>query len=68
MNSQRSSTTKFTPNELDFNLKHVSQNRIMQAIQNEPQDEDDVELKRESAASNVTEERRKWKLRYDKKH
>lgn len=71
MNSQNNSTTKISPNELVFNfdLRCVSENRLVQAVNDEmtPEDTDNQE-KQQKAIENIDTERQKWKQRYDRAH
>lgn len=71
INSQVNSTTKYCPNDLifDYNWKNVSENRLVQALNNDVHNsvEHDVDIIYQ-AAMNITKEREKWKERYDKRH
>lgn len=67
INSQRNTTTGFTPNELlfDFNPVDILQNRVIAALQVENTDNIEIAEKRSIASARAKTEREKWKLRFD---
>jgi len=70
INSHINATTKFSPNDLvfNFNPRDVTNNRLIQALSDDSISESDIEMKRQQAAANITNEQKKWKIRFDAKH
>lgn len=52
----------------NFNPRHVSCNRIIQALNNEIVSAQDIEYKYEQSVMNIIENKSKWKSRYDSRH
>ncbi|CAD7087617.1 unnamed protein product [Hermetia illucens] len=74
LNSQKHSTTGFTPNRIvfDFELRDVIANRMIQALNNENDTDTETTLTsieiRQKAAERIMNEKTRWKLRFDAKH
>lgn len=74
LNTQKSSTTGYTANELlfDFELRDLMHNRIIDALHvydNKPEKSpSNVNDKRQQAVININKERQKWKQRFDSHH
>lgn len=69
INSQKNSTTGFSPNELifDFKLTDITHNHLIAAVIDDDQNQP-IQEKREAAWSSINEHRDRWKVRFDKKH
>lgn len=73
VNSQKNSSSGFSPNELvfDFKLIDVVQNHIIATIHDDiPDSEEDTSCaeRRDLAKINMANERNRWKKRFDRKH
>lgn len=71
VNSQKNSTTNFSPHELifDFNLRDIVHNHMIAALQDNSCTTDiPIDKKREIALENIRKAREKWKTRFDNRH
>ncbi|XP_046868798.1 uncharacterized protein LOC124461310 [Drosophila willistoni] len=71
VNSQKNSTTGFSPIDLVFNFNAIEQNNLTAAIHadlDKPYSNETVTEFRSQAAANIASERAKWKKRFDAKH
>ncbi|XP_017477539.1 PREDICTED: uncharacterized protein LOC108367438 [Rhagoletis zephyria] len=72
LNSQSNATTKMSPNEIvfNYNLRDYSQNRLIQALHDEPDPQD--ENKRDElltrAKENIEAAQSKWQQRFNERH
>lgn len=69
VNSQRNSSTGFSPNELiyDFKLRDVIRNKLLAAAADECE-VNNISEKREKAVECIQTQRENWKQRFDAKH